>query len=110
MDGMTKKVLFDAETVCKRVIELGKEISDKHPEGNLLLIGILKGCFMFMADLVRAVTVPTQIDFVRISSYGSATETSGSLEILMDIRTPVKGRNVILVDDIVDSGLDFARI
>lgn len=105
MDGMTKKVLFDAETVCKRVIELGKEISDKHPEGNLLLIGILKGCFMFMADLVRAVTVPTQIDFVRISSYGSATETSGSLEILMDIRTPVKGRNVILVDDIVDSGL-----
>jgi hypoxanthine phosphoribosyltransferase len=105
MDGMTRKALYDAETVCKRVAELGREISEKHSGGNLLLIGVLKGCFMFMADLVRAITVPTQIDFVRISSYGSGTSTSGALEILMDIKTPIKGRNVILVDDIVDSGL-----
>lgn len=109
MSALTKKVLFDAETISLRVTQLGREISIRHPEGNLLLIGILKGCFMFMADLVRALDVACQIDFVRVSSYGSGTCSSGELEIIMDSRIPVENRDVILVDDIVDSGLTLCE-
>jgi hypoxanthine phosphoribosyltransferase len=104
-----KKVLLDAETIRKRISQIGMEISHNYAGEDLLIIGILKGCFMFMADLVRAIDVPTQIDFVRISSYGSGTESSGKLEIKMDISTSVAGRNVLLVDDIVDTGLTLSE-
>jgi len=104
MAELKKRILFDAETISKRVKEIGKEISLKHPEGNLLLIGILKGCFMFLADLVRALDVSCQLDFARISTYGKGTVSSGEFKIIMDIGIPVEGRNVVLVDDIVDSG------
>jgi hypoxanthine phosphoribosyltransferase len=109
MSELTKRVLYDADTISRRVRELGKEISARHPEGNLLMIGILKGCFMFMADLVRSLDVSCQIDFVRVSSYGSGTCSSGELDIIMDTRMPVEGRDVILVDDIVDSGLTLCE-
>lgn len=102
-------MLFDAETISGRVKELGRQISSRHPEGDLLLIGILKGCFMFMADLVRSLDVPCQIDFVRVSSYGSGTCSSGRLDIVMDSRIPVANKDVILVDDIVDSGLTLCE-
>jgi hypoxanthine phosphoribosyltransferase len=109
MSELTKRVLFDAETISRRVEELGKQISTRHPKGDLLLIGILKGCFMFMADLVRSLDVSCQIDFVRVSSYGSGTCSSGALDIIMDTRLPLEGRDVILVDDIVDSGLTLCE-
>jgi hypoxanthine phosphoribosyltransferase len=109
MQGLSKRVLFDQETISARVAEIGREISEKYPEGGLLLIGILKGSFMFMADLVRNITVDCQVDFVRISSYKDGTVTSGKLDIIMDIGIPVQGRNVILVDDIVDSGLTLSE-
>jgi hypoxanthine phosphoribosyltransferase len=109
MSEFTKRILFDADTISRRVQELGKDISARHPEGNLLMIGILKGCFMFMADLVRSLDVSCQIDFVRVSSYGSDTCSSGKLDIIMDTRISVANRDVILVDDIVDSGLTLCE-
>lgn len=109
MSELTRTILFDAETISRRVAELGREISTRHPDGNLLLIGILKGSFMFMADLVRSLEVSCQIDFVRVSSYGSGTCSSGELNIIMDTQMPVANRDVILVDDIVDSGLTLCE-
>ena len=109
MQPLNKRVLFDAKIISQRVAEIGQQISKKYPEGNLLLIGILKGAFMFMADLVRNIDVDCQVDFVRISSYKDGTVTSGKLDILLDAGIPVKGRNVILVDDIVDSGLTLSE-
>ncbi|MDQ7784538.1 MAG: hypoxanthine phosphoribosyltransferase [Desulfomonilaceae bacterium] len=105
MKDAQKKVLFRSEDIASRVCELGRQISADYPEGNILLIGILKGAFVFLADLVRCLDQPCQIDFARISSYGSGTVSSGELKITMDIGIPVAGRDVILVDDIVDTGL-----
>lgn len=100
-----KRMLFSAEEISARVKELGKQISQDYPEGNILLVGLLKGAFVFLADLARSLEKPCQIDFARISSYGSSTESSGQLVVSMDIKIPVKGRDVIIVDDIVDTGL-----
>lgn len=105
MEQVKKTILFDANSIAARVRELGQQISEDHPEGNLLLIGILKGSFVFLADLARSLAQPCQIDFARISSYGKGTVSTGELKVIMDVGIPVKGRNVILVDDIVDSGL-----
>lgn len=109
MSTAKRRTLFDAQTIAERVKELAAEISAKYPEGDLVLIGILKGSFVFLADLVRHMTVPCQVDFARIASYGTGTVTSGKLEILMDVRTPLRDKNVILVDDIVDTGLTLSE-
>lgn len=109
MKQFQKRILFDRETIARRVQEIGREISLKYPEGNLLLIGILKGSFIFMADLCRSLDVSCKVDFVRISSYGNGTVTSGKLDIIMDVGVPVRDKNVILVDDIVDSGLTLSE-
>lgn len=110
MDEVKKRVLFDADTISARVREIGKQISADYPDGNLIMVGLLKGSFIFLADLVRALEQPCHVDFARISSYGSGTVSSGQLRVIMDI-VPVTGRDVILVDDIVDSGLtlDYYR-
>lgn len=100
-----RKLLFGADQIAARVRELGRQISTDHPEGNILLIGLLKGAFVFMADLARSLDKPCQIDFARISSYGSSTVSSGELKIMLDVKIPVQDRDVIIVDDIVDTGL-----
>lgn len=100
-----RRMLFSADEIAARVKELGRQISADHPEGNILLIGLLKGAFVFLADLARSLDKPCQIDFARISSYGSSTVSSGQLKITMDVRIPVTDRDVIIVDDIVDTGL-----
>jgi hypoxanthine phosphoribosyltransferase len=109
MQQLKKRILFDGETISQRVREIGREISLKYPAGDLLLIGILKGSFIFMADLCRSLDVSCKVDFVRISSYGNGTVTSGKLDIIMDVGIPVRDKNVILVDDIVDSGLTLSE-
>lgn len=109
MMGNEKRVLFTQEAIQKRVIEMGREISKKHPEGDLLLVGILKGCFIFMADLIRSLNVNCEVDFARISSYGASDTSMGSLDIIMDVTAPLKDRTVILVDDIVDTGLTLSQ-
>ncbi|MFH1117600.1 MAG: hypoxanthine phosphoribosyltransferase [Pseudomonadota bacterium] len=105
MMNAKRRILFHTDDIASRVCELGKQISLDFPEGNILMVGILKGSFVFLADLVRNLEHPCQIDFARISSYGSGTVSSGRLKITMDIGIPVEGRDVILVDDIVDTGL-----
>lgn len=109
MKEFRKRILFDAESIDARVKEIAREISERHPEGEILFIGILKGSFVFLADLVRALDRPCRVDFARIASYGSGTVSSGELKIIMDVSTPLEGKDVILVDDIVDSGLTLSE-
>ena len=98
------KTLYSESYIAAQVRRLGEEISrDFHGE-EVLLVGVLKGAFLFFADLVREVTVPTLIDFVRVASYGHGTESSGMVELRQDLEFSVQGRNLILVDDILDSG------
>ncbi|QIJ72487.1 hypoxanthine phosphoribosyltransferase [Thermosulfuriphilus ammonigenes] len=97
------RLLISPEEIATRVAELGEEISRDHSGHPLVLVGILKGAFIFMADLCRAIKIPHEIDFVRLASYGSGT-TSGEITITKDIELPVAGKEVIVVEDIIDTG------
>jgi hypoxanthine phosphoribosyltransferase len=106
-----ERVVFDEETIRARVRELGAEIAGAYAAGELLLaIGLLKGSFVFLADLVRAVERPLEIDFLVASSYGDAMESSGSVSVHYEPAADVRGRSVLLVEDIVDSGATLARL
>jgi len=96
--------------IQKRVKELADRISKDHHDKEILVIGILKGSFIFLADLVRELAVPVQIDFVRLASYGSQTLSSGDIRITKDVELGVQGRHVLVVEDIVDSGLTIAYL
>jgi len=99
------RVIITQEDIAKKVDELAAEIRKDYRGKNPLLIGILKGSFVFLADLVRAMNIPAEIDFVRLASYGSGTESSGKIKLVKDIETPIKDRHVLVVEDIVDRGL-----
>ena len=99
------KVVISAEELHARIGELGAEISADYADRPPLLVCILKGAFPFLADLVRAIDLPVEIDFMAVSSYGSATKTSGIVRIVKDLDAELKGRDVIIVEDVVDSGL-----
>src|SRR6201981_2323527 len=90
--------------------ELGAEVSDDYAGRELLLVGVLKGAVFFMADLMRALTVPCEIDFMAISSYGASTDSSGVVRILKDLDINIEGRHVLVVEDIVDSGLTLSYL
>lgn len=98
------KLLYSRETIAKEVERLAQEISADFRGEEILFVCVLKGSFLFVADLIRAVTIPAAIDFVRVASYGSETRSSGIVEIRKDLEMPLKGRNVIIVEDIIDSG------
>ena len=104
MSQPVMKLLFSREYIAEQVQRLGEEISCDYPNREVLLVGVLKGSFLFFADLVRSVSSPAVIDFVRLASYGSDTRSSGIVEMRKDLELPVKGRDVIIVEDIVDSG------
>jgi hypoxanthine phosphoribosyltransferase len=104
------EVLIDAETLRTRVAELGEEVSGDYAGRELLLIGVLKGAVFFMADLMRHVTVPCEVDFMAISSYGAATDSSGVVRILKDLDINIEGRDVLVVEDIIDSGLTLSYL
>lgn len=97
--------MFTAQQIAHKVKELGEQISRDYAGEEILVVGILKGAFVFCADLVRSITVPAEIDFMAVSSYGKSTESSGVIKILKDLDASVQGRHVLLVEDIVDSGL-----
>jgi hypoxanthine phosphoribosyltransferase len=103
-------IAFDAETIAARVDELGREITAHYADGDLLVVGLLKGSFIFMSDLVRAVLRPHQVDFLVAASYGSGTTSSGQVRLLYDPETVLTGRHLLLVEDIVDSGTTLNRL
>jgi hypoxanthine phosphoribosyltransferase len=103
-------VVYDQATLARRVSELGQEVTRAYPDGDLLLIGLLKGSFVFLADLVRAIERPLHVDFLIASSYGSGTTSSGEVRLLYEPSAALAGRHILLVEDIIDSGRTLASL
>ncbi len=99
------EVLVAADELQRRVVELGAEISSDYAGRSLLLVGVLKGAVFFLSDLMRFIDIPVEVDFMAVASYGSATDSSGVVRILKDLDVAIEGRDVLIVEDIVDSGL-----
>src|SRR4029077_1079734 len=110
LERAVTEVLVDEVTLKTRVAELGEEISRDYQGRDLMLIGVLKGAVFFMADLMRHLTVPCEIDFMAISSYGASTDSSGVVRILKDLDINIEGREVLVVEDIIDSGLTLSYL
>ena len=110
LDRAVAEVLIDEDVLAGRITELGEEISSDYQGTDLLLIGVLKGAVFFMADLMRHIRVPCEIDFMAISSYGAATDSSGVVRILKDLDINIRGRHVLVVEDIIDSGLTLSYL
>lgn len=104
-EGDIERILISGEDIEQAVARLGKEISTDYAGRDLLVIGVLKGAFLMMADLARQLAMPATFDFMAVSSYGAATKSSGVVRILKDLDHDIEGRDVLLVEDIVDSGL-----
>jgi hypoxanthine phosphoribosyltransferase len=109
-DDDIESVLLPEEQVRRKVEELAALISKDYAGREPLLVGVLKGAFFFMADLARALGIPHELDFMAVSSYGAATETSGVVRILKDLNSDIQGRDVLLVEDIIDSGLTLSYL
>jgi len=103
-------VVYDTETIAARVRELGREITRAYPEGELTLIGLLKGSFIFLADLARAIERPLSVDFLVASSYGTGTVSSGEVRLLYEPASQLAGKHILLVEDIIDSGRTLASL
>ena len=99
------QILLSEQQIENRIKELGQQITNDYENKAPLLIGVLKGAFIYMADLARAISLPIEFDFMAVSSYGNATKTSGVVRIVKDLDIDLSGRNVIVVEDIIDSGL-----
>ena len=99
------EILVQADELQHRITEMAAEVSRDYKGRDLLLIGVLKGAVFFLADLMRRLDIPCEVDFMAVSSYGSSTDSSGVVRILKDLDAPLEGRNVLIVEDIVDSGL-----
>lgn len=98
-------VLLSEEQIEQRVTELARQISDDYAgKGDLVLVGVLKGSFIFLADLARRLTIPRTIEFIAVSSYGQTSVATGAVRLLMDVRGPIENRHVLIVEDIVDTG------
>jgi hypoxanthine phosphoribosyltransferase len=104
-DGLIGEILVPEDRLAQRVRELAAEISRDYSGGDLLLVGVLKGAVFFLSDLMRHLEVPVEVDFMAVASYGSATKSSGVVRILKDLDAVIEGRDVLIVEDIVDSGL-----
>ena len=110
MDKDIKNVLFTREQIVEAVTRIADGISRDYSGLNPLVVGILKGSFIFMADLVRAIKTPCELDFMAVSSYGAGTRTSGEVKIIKDLNASIAGRHVIVMEDILDSGLTLSYI
>ena len=104
------EILISEHEIQNKVAEMAKEITEDYRGRDLLLVGVLKGAFMLMSDLARHITIPLELDFMAVSSYGSATKTSGIVRILKDLDLDISGRDVLIVEDIIDSGLTLSYL
>ncbi|TET50802.1 MAG: hypoxanthine phosphoribosyltransferase [Dehalococcoidia bacterium] len=102
------KILIRRDQIAKAVDRLASEIKRDYQDKQPLLIGVLKGSFVFMADLIRQLDSPLELDFVRLSSYGAARESSGKVRVIQGVKTPVKGKDVLVIEDIVDTGITIS--
>jgi hypoxanthine phosphoribosyltransferase len=110
MGREVKRIVYAEEQIAARVRELGRQIAAEYPDGDLLALGLLKGSFMFTADLVRQIPRPLQVDFIVAGSYGAGTVSSGNVRLLYDPETNMEGKHVLLVEDIVDSGRTMQKL
>jgi hypoxanthine phosphoribosyltransferase len=109
-DDVVGQILVEQDELARRVRELGQEISIAYEDRDLLLVGVLKGAVFFLSDLMRHLTVPCEVDFMAVASYGSSTDSSGVVRILKDLDRSIEGREVLIVEDIVDSGLTLSYL
>jgi hypoxanthine phosphoribosyltransferase len=109
-DPVLGPVVVSAAQIAERVADLGRQITEDYADRPPLLVGVLKGAFIFMADLARAVKLPLEIDFMAVASYGMATKTSGVVRIVKDLDIDLTGRHVVVVEDILDSGLTLSYL
>ena len=107
-DGLIAESIVDEAALQARIREMGAQIAVDYAGKDLLLVGVLKGAVLFMSDLIRAIPMPCEVDFMAISSYGSGTENSGIVRILKDLDDSIEGRDVLIVEDIIDSGLTLS--
>lgn len=105
-----RRVVFEADAIRDRVREMGREITAAYPDGDLLVLGLLKGSFIFLGDLVREIQRPIQVDFLVATSYGNATVSSGEVRLVYDPETRLDGKHILLVEDIIDSGRTLNRL
>lgn len=105
MENEIGEILITEEEIRAKVKELARRISQDYKDKELMLVGILKGAFVFLADLSRELTIPVQFDFIAVSSYGSASKSSGVVRILKDLEADIEGRHVLIVEDVIDTGL-----
>jgi hypoxanthine phosphoribosyltransferase len=112
MRGKTCRELYSAETIAKRVAELGAQITREYKDvgQDVVLVGVMKGSIIFMADLARQIDLPLQLELIGIASYGDTTRSSGVVQITSDLTKPIEGKHVIIVEDIVDTGLTVAYL
>ena len=109
-DPAIGEILVQQDDLAHRVKALGKQISEEYEGRSLLLVGVLKGAFFFLSDLMRELDVACEVDFMAVASYGSSTDSSGVVRILKDLDAPIEGRDVLIVEDIVDSGLTLSYL
>jgi hypoxanthine phosphoribosyltransferase len=109
-DSAIGEILVEADALRERVRALGEQISEDYADRDLLLVGVLKGAVFFLSDLMRHLDVPCEVDFMAVASYGSSTDSSGVVRILKDLDIPIEGREVLIVEDIVDSGLTLSYL
>ncbi|HNU79940.1 MAG TPA: hypoxanthine phosphoribosyltransferase [Bacillota bacterium] len=105
-----KSILISEEEIAKRVKELGKQLAEDYKGKELLVVGILKGCMLFLSDLVRTIDLPLTLDFMVVSSYGATTKSSGVVRIVKDLEREIEGKDVLIVEDIVDTGLTLSYL
>ena len=111
LDGRTlKRIAFSEGKISERVRQLGDDVTAAYPEGDLLVLGLLKGSFIFVSDLVRQVRRPLQVDFLVVSSYGAEKVSSGNVRLVYDPQAELEGRHILLVEDIIDSGRTLGRV
>lgn len=110
MEADIKEVLLSEEAIQQKVKELGEILSKDYKDKKPLLVCVLKGAILFMSDLVRSMNIPVELDFMAVSSYGASTESSGVVRILKDLDTNIQGRDIIIVEDIIDSGLTLSYL